>query len=104
VDAANNQMRTQGRTVWNEDDFNLASEAHRACMTTLGDTIFWRRQRAGMSLRDLADAAGCTHTHIRDLERGASRNPTIRVLVGLARALGVPPARLAAAAICDHET
>lgn len=47
-----------------------------------------RRQR-GLSLQALADKSGCTKTHIWDIERGRSGNPTIELAVSIASALGV---------------
>jgi transcriptional regulator with XRE-family HTH domain len=46
------------------------------------------RKDAGRSQEDFADLAGIHRTYISDLERGA-RNPTIKVVDKLAKALGV---------------
>lgn len=48
------------------------------------------RQRAGLSLSKLAERAGCTKTHIHDLEAGRSANPTINLLIGISAALSIP--------------
>nr|WP_281370057.1 helix-turn-helix transcriptional regulator [Naumannella cuiyingiana] len=53
-----------------------------------------RRSVAGLSQEKLASRAGMTRTHYQQLERGAWKpgqpaNPSLRVLVGLAQALGV---------------
>jgi DNA-binding XRE family transcriptional regulator len=53
------------------------------------------RQRAGMAnTTDLARAAGLNWITVRNVERGESRNPTIRVVLALARGLGVRPEAL----------
>ncbi len=41
-----------------------------------------------MSIRDLADRAGCSKALMSQLERGLA-NPTIEVLSGIAEALGM---------------
>lgn len=42
-----------------------------------------------LSLQELADRAGCTKSHIWELEQGRSKNPTIGLAVSVANALGV---------------
>lgn len=42
------------------------------------------RIRSGKSLQDVADAVGASKAHIWDLERGASKNPSLTLLKGLA--------------------
>jgi transcriptional regulator with XRE-family HTH domain len=54
----------------------------------LGANLKRLRKDAGRSQEDFADLAGIHRTYISDLERGA-RNPTIKVVDKLARALGV---------------
>lgn len=46
------------------------------------------RRTRGMSIRDLADRAGCSKALMSQLERGLA-NPTIEVLSGIAEALGM---------------
>lgn len=65
---------------------------------TLGQEIAAARTRNRMSLQEVADAAGFTKSHIWELEQGRSRNPTIGMVCGLSKALGVPFLRLAEAA------
>lgn len=48
-----------------------------------------------MTLQDVADASGFTKSHVWELERGSSRNPTVRTVWSLASALGVRPFTLA---------
>ncbi|MUT27303.1 MULTISPECIES: helix-turn-helix transcriptional regulator [Mesorhizobium] len=42
------------------------------------------RMRSGKSLQEVADAVGASKAHIWDLERGASKNPSLILLKGLA--------------------
>lgn len=56
----------------------------------LGET----RKARKMSLEDVAKASGFTKSHVWELERGKSTNPSIRAVWGLASALGVSPAYL----------
>lgn len=52
------------------------------------------RKARGMSLEDVAQASGLTKSHVWELEKGRSRNPTIRAVWGISRALAVTPAWL----------
>ena len=52
------------------------------------------RKARNMTLDEVAGAAGFTKSHVWELERGSSRNPTVRAVWSLARALGVSPAWL----------
>lgn len=70
-------------------------------MTALGETIRCVRENRGMSLQVLADEAGLTKSHVWDLERGRSRNPTVGTILHLALALEIEPSSLAAAAMAD---
>jgi transcriptional regulator with XRE-family HTH domain len=47
-----------------------------------------------MSLQDVADAVGASKAHIWDLERGASQNPSMELLVAMAKAFKVSVAEL----------
>lgn len=47
------------------------------------------RSARGLSLQEAGDRAGFTKSHMWEFEQGRSRNPTIRMLLGLARAYGV---------------
>lgn len=66
---------------------------------TLGEEIAAARKRARMSLQDVADASGFTKSHVWELEQGRSRNPTVGMVAGLSKALGVPFLRLAEASL-----
>ena len=62
--------------------------------TALGIRIKMLRDMRGMSLQQVADAAGMTKSHIWELEQGRSSNPTVNAIWGLAEALTVSPAHL----------
>lgn len=47
------------------------------------------REQRGLSLQEAGDRAGYTKSHMWEFEQGRSTNPTIRMLLGLARAYGV---------------
>ena len=55
----------------------------------IGVRIRELRLARGMSQEKLADLAGCDRTYVGMLERKLS-NPSLRVLVAIAGALGVP--------------
>ncbi len=67
--------------------------------TEFGRAIKFHREKRGMSLQILADEAGISKNHAWDLERGASRNPTIETVLNIAAALEVDPAALALCAM-----
>ena len=52
------------------------------------------REGAGMTQRDLAAKAKVTPGYVAQIEMGMKKNPSLDVLKRLARALGVPVARL----------
>jgi transcriptional regulator with XRE-family HTH domain len=60
----------------------------------LGRAIRLRREEAGLTQEDLADAANLDATSVRGLERGIA-NPTWNVADRVARALGLPLHELA---------
>lgn len=66
---------------------------------TLGEMIHQRRKALSMSLDQVAEAAGCTKSHIWEMEQDRSRNPTVSMVWGLSVALGVPFPVVAAAAL-----
>lgn len=59
----------------------------------MGATVAKLRRERGLSQEEFADQAGIHRTYISDIERGA-RNPTIRVVERIARALEVQPGSL----------
>lgn len=66
---------------------------------TLGEEVLYARGQARMSLQEVADASGFTKSHVWEIEKGRARNPTVGMIAGLSRALGVPFLRLAQAAL-----
>ena len=54
----------------------------------LGEAVRRARQKAGLSQEDLGFEADLDRTYISGVERGV-RNPTIRTLVRICRALGI---------------
>lgn len=57
---------------------------------TVGERIVAARCKAEMSQDELAAAAGVHRQTISDIERGATRRPTLPVLLKLAAALNLP--------------
>ena len=68
-------------------------------MSQLGETIKALRVKRSLSLGKLSSAADISKQHLWDLERGASDNPSVEVLVNLSAALGVPASQLFQAAV-----
>jgi transcriptional regulator with XRE-family HTH domain len=62
------------------DDFVVAEIADRCAQL---------REIHRLSLQEVADRAGFTKSHMWEFEQGRSSNPSIRMLLGLARAYGV---------------
>jgi len=60
-------------------------------MAQFQERIKTTRKARNMSLEDVAAASGFTKSHVWELERGSSRNPTVRAVWSLAKALGVSP-------------
>lgn len=65
----------------------------------LGDFIRARREALGMTLEAVAKLAGCTKSHVWELEQGRARNPTVLMMYGLAQALQTPFPFMAKAAL-----
>ena len=70
-------------------------------MSNLGDFIREARAKQRMSLQDVATDAGLSKPHVWDLERGASRNPTVETLLRIGAAININPNKLAALAFTD---
>jgi transcriptional regulator with XRE-family HTH domain len=66
---------------------------------TLGQLVKLHRERAGLSLQDLADAAGSSKAHIHSIEHSVTVNISLMLATRLSIALGVPVNALAAAAL-----
>jgi transcriptional regulator with XRE-family HTH domain len=62
-------------------------------LRALGQTVAKYRQEKELSQEALAERAGLNRTYLSDIERGV-RNPGIRNVARLAKALGVSTARL----------
>jgi transcriptional regulator with XRE-family HTH domain len=62
-------------------------------LTALGAAIREHRLKAGLTQAELAQRAGIGRPHLNHIE-GGRKNPTVVVLVHLARGLGVNPADL----------
>lgn len=58
-----------------------------------------RREELGLTLQEVADASGCTKSHIWEVEKGRSPNLTIRLVAGIADALAIPRDELFARAV-----
>lgn len=76
------------------------SGAYEPDMALFAARIAETRKLRRMSLDDVAVASGFTKSHVWELENGRSRNPTVRAVWSLARALCVSPAWLLG---LDHE-
>lgn len=53
----------------------------------IGPFIKSRRDELRLSLQDVADRIGASKAHIWELENGSAKNPTVRMVLGLADAL-----------------
>lgn len=53
------------------------------------------RERCDLSLSEAGNLIGCTKAHVWDLEQGKARNPTIKVLAGIACAYDIDLGALA---------
>lgn len=62
--------------------------------SALGTRIKLLREMRGMTLQEVGSAAGMTKSHVWELERGKSINPTVNAVWGLSAALCVSPAML----------
>jgi transcriptional regulator with XRE-family HTH domain len=64
-----------------------------------GDLIKQKRGSLGLTLQEVADAAGTTRGHLHDLESGRHCNPGLFTCTRLAVALGLTVQAMAAAII-----
>jgi XRE family transcriptional regulator, master regulator for biofilm formation len=55
----------------------------------LGQRIQRLREQRGLSVQELADRAGTTYQSIWRIERGDQKDPSVALMKGIARALGV---------------
>lgn len=56
-------------------------------ISNLGPAMHTRRKEIGLSLQEVADAAGTSKSHIWALEQGDAKNPTISMLLSVSAAL-----------------
>ena len=70
------------------------SEVERFDGAALGTRIKLLREMREMTLQQVGDASGLTKSHVWELERGRSVNPTVNAVWGLSAALCVSPAML----------
>jgi transcriptional regulator with XRE-family HTH domain len=75
------------------------SRAHRdprrEDLRLLGERVREQRRARGMTQEELAETLALSVAYVSLIERGG-RNPPYTTVVAIARALGVPPARLVA--------
>lgn len=62
---------------------------------TFGKRVKRLRMEAGLKQAELAERAGVTLFNIRHMEQDKNDNPSRKILIGLARALGVTLDQLA---------
>lgn len=67
---------------------------YRAIAYRLRSRLVRLRRKAGLSQEEVALRAGITLQYYQSLESGRANNPTLKVLVGLARALGLEVSEL----------
>lgn len=72
-------------------------------VATLGEEVLRARTEARLSLQEVAERSGFTKSHVWEIEKGRARNPTIGMVAGLSKALGIPFLRLAQAALNSTE-
>lgn len=65
----------------------------------LGEIIKARRAESGMSLQDVADAAGMTKGYLHEIESGKTFNLGLIIAIRLSVCLGIPVNMMAAAAL-----
>jgi len=64
-----------------------------AILEAFGNNVATRRRELGLSQEGLAERAGLHRTYVFSVERG-ERNPALKSIVKIARALGVDPGDL----------
>lgn len=62
--------------------------------TIIGENLKQLRQRAGMSVRKLAELSGVSKSVISEIENGCSQNPRFETVKNLAAALNTTPEQL----------
>ncbi|WP_067856737.1 helix-turn-helix domain-containing protein [Mycolicibacterium wolinskyi] len=77
-----------------------AAEDGSGILAAVGSAIRHYRLQAGLTQAELAERAGIGRPHLNHIE-GGRKNPTVVVLVHLARGLGVAPGELLASVSPD---
>ena len=104
AEAAMRPSATEGATASLLAMRVTARKSATACVTTgmakmtLGELLKASRNRLGMTLDEVADAAGCSKSHLHSLE-GDKCEPGIVMCARLSVALGLPVQAMAAAAL-----
>ena len=60
----------------------------------IGTMLYALREKKGLTQVDLAHKAGITQPYLAQIESGERKNPSLVILQRLAKALGVPVAKL----------
>ena len=63
------------------------SDRYAGIVDHIGVTIAARRNALGLSLEEVAKRANCTKSHVWEMEKGKSKNPTIKQTLALCEAL-----------------
>ena len=59
-------------------------------MDSLGKYIRARRTAKGLSVREVSESSGISQTEVSRIETGKRKQPSMRVLIALARTLEIP--------------
>lgn len=76
-------LRTLGRSSRRAIDLTM----HGSPRLISGEKIRKLREAAGLTVTQLAGAAGCTEGYLRGIEKNRNRNPSLKIVDGLLRAL-----------------
>jgi len=71
------------------DALQIGLNADEVLVSDIAKRCAALREARGLSLQEAGDRAGFAKSHMWEFEQGRSRNPTIKYLLGLARAYGV---------------
>lgn len=85
------QLRREGLGMTDADADDVSDGA--LILAAVGGAVRECRLRAGLTQAELAERAGIGRPHLNHIE-GGRKNPTVVVLVHLARSLGVAPGEL----------
>lgn len=65
----------------------MRKEPNETIMSHVGPFILKRRNELGMSLEEVAQRAKTTKSHVWEMEKGRSRNPTVMTAMAMCEAL-----------------